>query len=678
MKEKVLSGSQVYKAWLPVFFISLALLFGLIFKPRDTFAWYTLLHQKITKDALENAPNEIRAALEPYADVILWNSMVPDMFLLDWENHEWNVHGGPSSTYHAPEHIDFLASQLIATLKGQSYRMEDVARLLGLISHYMADVNQPLHTDDYLDDNADVHFRYEMDVYSNRRIFKFVPNGIEFWGDIRERVIQSCLRANKYYPLIMEEYRLGRGLKGVTKITQLCYQSAVSDIIDLWSTIWFSAKIQKPVRLGLKLNKGMFTPGDLLEIKISSIVSRPCLKGDLYLFLEDKNGTISYLSDSGDISEIPAPFRTDWHPKTRFNPLDVRMIIPDSFQEGQFHLKALLVPKGQSVEFGIQLSNRADVEFHVLPKALGALSDEITDEPYLFETESLGGQARQLVVHRWDFIFLGAKEDNPFTEADESVLNLFVPGQFRHVMMYLGRDVSGRPVAIEFAATDGLRLASLPEATDTKDLSALRPVGEKALFLYKSRLAKRLNPWDLERVRSSSSELFKQMELDLAANLAYQMEYYWSGHWNDKLIHLVDDGRENGVSCTDYFLSLLEDNATVCLHGSRMDASAIMDYLFSHPELLHEKVPQGWHPFPFEVSIKDILDMGFKIVDPPPHIFKCDGTAETGVPVPSMLANSPQLDSITPVPVPETLNETLAKSQLAGSSGNSGCPRASW
>ncbi|NPA94844.1 MAG: hypothetical protein GXO58_05390 [Thermodesulfobacteria bacterium] len=636
----------------------LALFLGsTLFRPADSLAWYTLLHQDIAKEALENAPSEIKNALGPYSNIILWNSMVPDMFLQDWENHEWNVHGGPSSTFDAPGHIDELAAQLITILRGRDYKMEEVASLFGLLSHYMADVNQPLHTDDYLDDNAEVHLRYEMDVYSNRGSLNFVPTGVAFWEDIRERVIQSCMRANVYYPLIMEEYQSGQGLEGLKKITQLCYQSAVSDIIDLWSTIWFSARAKEPVRIALKLDMGEFSPKDVLSLQVSSIVSRPCLMGDLYLMLQDENGTVTYLSPSGRCSETPLPARAKWHPMTRHKPISIHMEIPDSFQGKDFDVTGLVVPKGQDVAFGPYLSNRPGVRFHIGKKAFDNLGKEITEEPYLFLSASGSSEpARQLVIHSWDLIFLGDKAESPLEKGEESSLDLFAPGKFRHVMMYLGRDAWGRPVALDFAGLDGLVLFRLPESIYETTPFVKGSSQEYDLFAYKNRTAKRLNPQDLQRVEESRRKLMRQIELDLEAGLPYQVECYWSGNLWDKSIHLVDDGRANGVSCTDYLLGLLEDNATVCIHGSRMNAVAIEDYIFSHPEVLHAKIPSKWNPFPCEVSIYDIFEMGFYLVDPPPHIFRCDGTTETGVPVPSSLAQSPQLDSITPVPVPPFFN----------------------
>ena len=113
----------------------------------------------------------------------------------------------------------------------------------------------------------------------------------------------------------------------------------------------------------------------------------------------------------------------------------------------------------------------------------------------------------------------------------------------------------------------------------------------------------------------------------------------------------MDDGLENGASCTDYLLSLLEETAGVCIHGSRMAAPEVEDYFRSDSSGVLATVPDEWNPFPFPVTAADILDMGYHLNDPPPHIFPCDNSEEIGVPLPAKLVNSPQLVDIDPVPL---------------------------
>ena len=56
-------------------------------------------------------------------------------------------------------------------------------------------------------------------------------------------------------------------------------------------------------------------------------------------------------------------------------------------------------------------------------------------------------------------------------------------------------------------------------------------------------------------------------------------------------------------------------------------------------------------PFPFPYSVASLFgEMGFTLVDPPPHLFRCDNSQETGVAVPDRLFDSPQLEEISPDP----------------------------
>ena len=103
------------------------------------------------------------------------------------------------------------------------------------------------------------------------------------------------------------------------------------------------------------------------------------------------------------------------------------------------------------------------------------------------------------------------------------------------------------------------------------------------------------------------------------------------------------------LGLTDYFLSQLENEAGVCLHGSRMTAAELENYYRFDPLGVQAVIPDPWNPFPFPVTVVDILEMGYELLDPPPHVFSCDGSEETGVPVPAKLIDRPQFIDIESV-----------------------------
>ena len=103
----------------------------------------------------------------------------------------------------------------------------------------------------------------------------------------------------------------------------------------------------------------------------------------------------------------------------------------------------LVAPDASPANRDLWLSNLAEVQFRVtaLPDNLLA---EINDEPYLFPASSaVSSELSGLSLRRWDFVFLGEKVDDPATFADESNLNRLIPGNYRHVLLYLGRDKPG-------------------------------------------------------------------------------------------------------------------------------------------------------------------------------------------------------------------------------------------
>ena len=619
-------------------------------------AWYTPMHMEITRAAFFSLPKDIRQALYPYIGDILWESVTPDVMLHDWPNHEWNVHRAEGDNTCAPAKIEAMARQILWELKSQSPDMEKVAKALGQLSHYIADINQPLHTDELPGENL-IHIRYENDVFSSIKKLGTGHEGIRFINDFSDWARMIAKRANLFYEPIMDAYGSGQGLNEVYGITRRCLMYAVSDIRDAWATIWYEARPERPLRLGLCLNQDTFIPGDVIRLDLSSIIAMPCQKVDLYIVMATNDGSVSYLDSSGTFSKKTVAFQTNWRPRCCINSrvLEIPVTSKMTGKTASFYAFALR-PKSSPYEAMFK-SNVASVScsFKPLPDP-SAILDKIGDEPYLFPATMSESSKRQgLLLHRWDFIFLGDKVDDPATRKDESLLDFLIPGPFRHLLLYWGRNEQGRPVALEFspAGSGHLRFAILPE---TEASSKTHMSGEKTdplriikpLFAYRNRQAKRINPLDLKRVKNLEPFLSEQLKKDLEDPPGYQMEFGWSGNLSDKEVHLVDDGRDGGFTCTDYFLTLLEDNGSVCFKGSRIRAVEVEDYYLNSDKGKKAFVPSPWNPFPIKVTVADILGMGYRLVDPKPHLFPCDNSTEIGLPIPSKLFDSPQLVPIEP------------------------------
>ena len=632
----------------------------LLLCPAPSFAWYTLQHPTIARAAIDALPLALQEVLEPYRDRILWESMSPDLLLKDWPNHEWNLHSSSADESSAPGQIDTLAHQAIALLREPSPDMATVADILGRLSHYLADLSQPLHTDNYDPDESWIHVPYEQDVYFRGNDFVGTTHGIRLRSDIRAAAITAAREANLFYQGIIDVYAGGEGYDRLQTVTRFCLQRSVENITDVWATIWYRAMAVEPIT-ALHLNQADFHAGDMIRLTLTTLPgSNPEIRGDLYVALSSDHGeNFQFFQTDGRLSAETKPFQRDFLPAATMEQILVDTPLYLDSAAGEYSVYAVLTLSGTSpVDQGNWLGEPAVVSFSIVPLPDPAtLLAGLNDEPYMFpiamasEEESTG-----LVLRRWDFVFLGEKLDNPMTAVDESQLDGFIPGKFDHILLYLGRDSRARPTFLELIASHApyLRLVRFPE-TEPHYPAGSHPtlmVGINNILDYQTRSARRPTPALLERLDEAVEQLAIRVAQDLTTDIAYQMEYIWSGDFSDSEVHLIDDGAANGASCTDYLLNLLEEVAGVCIRGSRMNAAEITNYFLFDPIGSSMVVPDDFNPFPFPITLAGILNLGYYVVDPPPHLFRCDGSMETGVPAPSMLATSPQLTEIEPSLLP--------------------------
>lgn len=279
--------------------------------------------------------------------------------------------------------------------------------------------------------------------------------------------------------------------------------------------------------------------------------------------------------------------------------------------------------------------------------------------PYLlniYENYNLKGSK---LLHPFDLIFVGGFPDDPLTEDDESEINHAIPGDFTHLILYLGRLSDGTPIGAEMTTTIdaknySTRLIKLLEGSDDPFDSSNYdlPLVTVDIYKYKNVNARRLNSYDLNRVSDRGSEIYSRVMSDIYNSFPYQYQFVWSGNLEDKNIYLVDDGLANGAACTDYWLAVFEEMADVCIKGARVDSTDLIDYFTNDPVGKTIKIPENFNPFSFEVYVKNIIGfLGFNIINPEPHIFSCDnseetGSEETGIAIPDKLYNSDNLVEI--------------------------------
>ncbi len=131
----------------------------------DQFAKYGMVYVK------QDYPNLVTWLEEDMAEYLYWTE-VPDMEYQDWSNHnydfgDYGYRGGPPDRG-APEAIQTCYDWVVGNLtywvnegevSGSSYA-SDARKSMGLLAHYLADISNPMHTDDDATDTGKEHETY--------------------------------------------------------------------------------------------------------------------------------------------------------------------------------------------------------------------------------------------------------------------------------------------------------------------------------------------------------------------------------------------------------------------------------------------------------------------------------------------------------------------------------------
>ena len=643
-----------------LFRVLFAAIFSFLLFTGECRAWYTPQHGAIARNAFEKLPEEMRNLFAPWRGQMLLSSLEPDISIMDWDNHEWNIHRQPEDTTSGPERIDALFRRAKSALLADPPDLEAAARDMGLLAHYMADLAQPLHTDAFDPVEESCHLPYEFDVYKHQDEIKYEDRGLLPVKNPMERSVAVAREANRFYESILTAYSSDKGYENTKVISRLGCQSAVDNIADAWTTIWADT-MKKGPSLFLETSMKTFRPDDLLEITVSATAGRDGGGAfDLYLLLESPASRYLFIGPGPTLSDTPVPFLSSWPVGAVTHNTVCSVRLGEAVNEGRFRLYGLLVKEGGDIMAETDWIGRPvyiDFVIEALPAA-DKLLDEISDEVYLFPARDADGHTSFLPLMRWDVIFVGSKQDNPLTDIDESVIGNIIPGDYSHLMLYLGLDKEGRPTVVEMVpdimGRFNIRLTRLTcKETGPPDFQAepsMLPVFNVDISMYGLRNAMRLAPSWRDMALAHEKELLERIAMDMEENFPYQYEYqYNENNFFDAEIRLVDDGRKGGAGCTDYILSLFEEYAGICITGARANALEVTEY-FRHPPGSSVQIPDYLNPLPFSITVTDVLNMGYHLVDPPPHLFPCDIAAETGVPLPARVMASP---AFVPVPAVE-------------------------
>lgn len=293
-----------------------------------------------------------------------------------------------------------------------------------------------------------------------------------------------------------------------------------------------------------------------------------------------------------------------------------------------------------------------------------ARMDLISDAPYLFPAnKTADAPTTYLSLRRWDIIFTGAIKPDP-AKPELAVVDALIPGDFNHILVYLGKDEDGFAYAAELntdniAIVDqviqvdgGIRLLAL-----SRDFGVdPQPSGQHLLdrSYYLTRWAKTFREEERGKLVAADESLAQTVQDHVLARLPYQLEFSIPLKYIllSRNVRLIDDGLAHGAGCADYWTTIFEDVAGLCLRGVRARASEIVDYYQNDPVGRDAALPPQWNPIGTgSLRIRQALALGFDVKEDPPHHFRCGGQDESGLVLPDRIYRSEALTDIAEIAV---------------------------
>jgi len=208
-------------------------------------------HRMLVSDAINHCPVELASFLLENLDTVMQGSVDPDSKFMDTLNHTYEVDDG---TRNNPNHVAYLSSALVSMIENRAPR-ERVAYWFGVLSHYVADIDQPLHTSERDRNELWYHLVFEAMSYGIEMDSKIlgVPFRVKlgrclsdyefrFDGeydpieDVKAWQTENARWANGFYDEIGGIFT-GKNdfdMKRLTEIYKTCINESGNDIVDIW------------------------------------------------------------------------------------------------------------------------------------------------------------------------------------------------------------------------------------------------------------------------------------------------------------------------------------------------------------------------------------------------------------------------------------------------------------
>lgn len=219
-------------------------------------AWSPSMQEAIALEAARFAPVELRAELQRHVRGLAAGAREP-IAENDGNRHVKNDDGSGRLDRVLAEEV---AAAIDAMRAGRSWT--EIARRLGRVSHFAADLNQPLNTS--ARDREEGRFFRDFALYADsaRPRFALVTYGLErpLGGSagLRQLTEEALVRGRRLYPAVGREYRrvgfaTGAGAfddrSTAFAVAALSYSHAVSDAARLFRHIWAAAATGAPDRI---------------------------------------------------------------------------------------------------------------------------------------------------------------------------------------------------------------------------------------------------------------------------------------------------------------------------------------------------------------------------------------------------------------------------------------------
>lgn len=212
-------------------FLSFFLFIVLTLSP--IWSWSGKTHEKIVESALNYLPREFQKKILPYKEEVLKGSIAPDRVYRDFQNHIYEMDTRKGKGVEKVREKYYYIISLIR--EKRPWRL--VAFELGVFSHYISDLNQPLHTSSSYQEKG-FHSRYEKDA---EQITPRKVKSLSFISKPAFYIFSSAKSAYSYYKDIERAYTNGEGFRNISFLTQKQIDKAVEDTANYWYSIWIRA-----------------------------------------------------------------------------------------------------------------------------------------------------------------------------------------------------------------------------------------------------------------------------------------------------------------------------------------------------------------------------------------------------------------------------------------------------